>query len=242
MTTAVTIGPCTLYLGNAMDILAGLPEKADLLASDPPYKLTSGGRNAQVMGGIFASDRYDNSGKIMEYVPWEDMATPLFAACADDADAYIMANDKNVFAAHAAFTGAGWRHHNLLVWDKVTPTRNRWYMKELEFTLYLWKGRAKTIRNPGSKQRHEIPRPDDKFHATEKPVAVMERYILNSTDPGQLVLDPFAGSASTLVAAMRHRRRAVGIELNARWFDLACERLHREWRALCENEGFQAAE
>ena len=227
-----TIGNCTLYLGDAMEILPSLPEKADLLVTDPPYKLTSGGRNAQVMAGIFSSDRYDNSGNLMTVVPWKEMAPPIFAACKLDADAYVMANDKNIFKAHDAFLDAGWKLHNLLCWDKISPTRNRWYMKELEYCLYLWKGRAKTIRNPGSKQRHAVPRPKERFHDTEKPVEVMGRYILNSSDEGDLVLDPFAGSASTLVAAMRSGRRAVGVELDQRWFDMACERLHREWNVL----------
>lgn len=227
-----TVGPCTLYLGDAMELLPQLPQKADLLVTDPPYKLTSGGRRAQVMSGIFASERYDNSGNLMANVPWQKMAGPIFAACKPDADGYVMANDKNIFEAHAAFTSAGWKLHNLLCWDKISPTRNRWYMKELEYCLYLWKGRAKTIRNPGSKQRHEVPRPTERFHNTEKPVEVMSRYILNSSDPGQLVLDPFAGSAATLVAAMRHGRHAVGIEINRIWFEKACKRLEAEWMAL----------
>ncbi|MBW3243242.1 site-specific DNA-methyltransferase [Epibacterium sp. DP7N7-1] len=215
-----------------MEILPTLDELADLLVTDPPYKLTSGGRNTQVMSGIFASDRYDNSGKLMKIVPWSEMAPPIFAACKPDADGYVMANDKNLFKAHDAFLGAGWKLHNVLCWDKISPTRNRWYMKELEYCLYLWKGRAKTIRYPGSKQRHEVPRPKDRFHNTQKPVEVLERYIRNSSSKGQLVLDPFAGSASTLVAAMRHGRRAVGIELNPTCFDMACARLEAEWAAV----------
>lgn len=228
----LTVGPVTLLLGDAIRILPGIGDKADLLLTDPPYKLTAGGRNSQVMGGIFANTEYDNSGNLMPVVPWSEMGPALFEACAADADGYVMSNDKNVFEARNAFIAAGWKFHNLLVWDKITPTRNRWYMKELEFTLYLWKGRAQTIRRPGSKQRFECHRPEDRFHTTQKPVELMEHYIRNSTDPGQLVLDPFAGSAATLVAAMRAGRRAIGCELNPKWFRLAAARLEREWVAI----------
>lgn len=220
----------TLYNGCALTLLPRLRGVADLVVTDPPYKLTSGGRNAQVMSGIFASDRYDNSGKLMATLGWAEFAKPLLEACRSNADAYIMADDKQVFVAHAAMTGAGWRCHNLLVWNKGFPTRNRWYMKENEYTLYLWKGRARTIRNPGSKQTFMTPRPGraEKIHSTQKPLALLDHYIQNSSEPGDLVLDPFAGSAATLVAALRAGRRAVGIEIDTEIYSRSVERLTRE--------------
>lgn len=220
----------TLYQGCALTLLPRLRGVADLVVTDPPYKLTSGGRNAQVMSGIFASDRYDNSGELMQVVSWTEFARPLLEACRPDADAYVMANDKQVFAAHAAMIGAGWRCHNLLVWNKGAPTRNRWYMKENEYTLYLWKGRARTIRNPGSKQTFHANRPDraEKIHDTQKPVQLLDHYIRNSSNQGDLVLDPFAGSAATLIAALRAGRRAIGIEIDVDNFRAAVARLEKE--------------
>ena len=220
----------TLYQGCALSLLPRLSGLANLIVTDPPYKLTSGGRNAQVMSGIFSRDRYDNSGDLMRSVGWSEFAGLLLDACRPDADAYVMANDKQIFAAHAAMIAAGWRCHNLLVWNKGAPTRNRWYMKENEYTLYLWRGRAKTIRNPGSKQTFSAARPDraEKIHDTQKPVSLFEHYIRNSSDPGDIVLDPFAGSAATLVAALRSGRRAVGIELDPVNYARAVSRLERE--------------
>jgi site-specific DNA-methyltransferase (adenine-specific) len=182
------------------------------------------------MSGIFASDRYDNSGQLMRTVGWGEFAGLMLGACVPDADAYVMANDKQIFAAHAAMIQAGWRCHNLLVWNKGAPTRNRWYMKENEYTLYLWKGRARTIRNPGSKQTFTTPRPEraEKIHDTQKPVELLDHYIRNSSEPGELVLDPFSGSAATLVAALRAGRRAIGIELDPGHYTRAVERLTRE--------------
>lgn len=225
-------GPVTLIHGDAMDVLPALPVKADLLVTDPPYKLTSGGSNGKSMSVVFASENYDNSGDFMRSISWAEMAPVIHASLRADADAYVMSNDKNIFAAQAAFCSAGFKLHNLLVWDKITPTRNRWYMKELEFTLYLWKGRARTINNPGCKQRQEIPRPKDRFHTTQKPVALFETYITNSSQPSEIVLDPFAGSAASLVAAMRTGRRAIGIEIEPRWFEAASLRLAQEWERI----------
>lgn len=234
----VTIGNIRLIQG---DMRAVLPElvrqgvRADLLVTDPPYKLTSGGKSSKAMGGKFAPEVYDNSGELMAVVPWAEMAPVIFPALADNADAYVMAEDKNIFKAHAAFLGAGFRYHSLLDWTKPTPTRTPFYMKDKEHVLYLWKGKARHINFGGSKRSFPCPRPANALHPTQKPVELMVRYIGNSTDAGQLVLDPFMGSGSTLVAAAQLGRAAIGIELESKWFDLACERVDQAIFEVSEN-------
>jgi site-specific DNA-methyltransferase (adenine-specific) len=231
----VTIGPVTLICGDSVDVLSSMPGIADLIVSDPPYKLTSGGKNSQVMSGKFANTRYDNSGKLMRITTWDDMAGPIFEAAGPDADAYIMANDKQIFRAENAFCSAGWKLHNLLSWKKESPTRNRWYMKDIEYILYLWKGKAKTINNPGSTQFMPYPRPKNAIHNTQKPLGLLTEMIENSSQPGDLVVDPFPGSGSTLVAAMRSGRRALGIELNPDMFELSKAWIAQEWQRISEN-------
>ncbi|MBA5779479.1 site-specific DNA-methyltransferase [Stappia sp. F7233] len=223
------IGPATLYLGDAREIVPALP-KAHLFVSDAPYRLTSGGaaktssRHKPMTVGWMAD--YSNNGAIVHCdIDWDEVAALAFEALVDDADCYLMANDKNVFPAHAAGVRAGFRLHNLLVWGKGTATANRWFMKDCEFTLYLFKGRAKTILTPGAKQLSQIPQRDETGHPTEKPVLEMERYIRASAKPGETVLDPFMGSGSTGVAAVRAGRRFVGVEIERRWFDAACRRI-----------------
>ncbi|NTG73276.1 site-specific DNA-methyltransferase [Agrobacterium rhizogenes] len=194
------IGGCTLYLGNSMEIMPALIP-ADLVVSDVPYSLTTGGKakSQKTMSGIFAADNYANNGQLV-------MATVPFPA---------MMN-----ALHAGF-----QFHNLLVWDKVSPTANRWYMKNLEFTLYLWKGRARTINNPSSKQLIRGGVDKETSHPTEKPVYLMEEYILNSSAHGETVLDPFMGSGTTGVACVKTGRKFIGIEIDPIYFELACERI-----------------
>ncbi|MFG6082904.1 site-specific DNA-methyltransferase [Paracoccus litorisediminis] len=228
----VTIGSCRIILGDAMALLCRLDEKADLIVTDPPYRLTSGGRNGQVMSGKFARDRYDNSGDLMDIVSWDEMALPLYHACKPDADLYVMANNKQIFPAHAALSRAGWRDHNLLAWNKGSPTRNRWYMKDLEYTLYLYKGRAKTIRQPGSKQLFSAARPDCDWHPTAKPVALFEHYISNSSDPGDLVIDPFGGSGTCAIAALKTGRRCISYEINPEWFERKVARIRKAHDAM----------
>jgi len=221
------IGDCTLYLGDAMEIMPAL-DPAHLCVSDVPYALTTGGvsKSSKTMSGIFAAHNYANDGQlIMATVPFPEMMQAIYGALVNDADCYVMANDKNVYPLTDAAHKAGFGFHNLLVWDKITPTPNRWYMKNLEFTVYLWKGRARTINNPGAKQliRGGVEKVTD--HPTEKPVPVMAEYIRNSSQRGEVVLDPFMGSGTTGVAAAQLGRRFLGIELDEAHFETSCERI-----------------
>lgn len=223
----IEIGGCTLYLGDAMEILPTL-DPADLCVTDAPYKLTTGGvsKSSKTMSGIFAAHNYANDGQlVMANVEWNVMAPPIFSALVDDADCYVMCNDKNLMPCEAAFTDAGFKKHNTLTWDKISPTANRFYMKNIEFTHYFWKGHARTINNPSCKQGIIGRQIDQSPHPTEKPVWLMERYLCNSSQPGDVVLDPFMGSGSTLVACVQSGRRGIGIELDPKFYDIALERV-----------------
>lgn len=221
----VRIGPHRLFQGDCLDVLTTLRGVADMICCDVAYELTSGGNAHQTMGGIFAQDRYDNNGKLMDVPPWEDLGGPFWRACKPDADAYLMSNDKNLARGQIAFEGAGWKFHNLLYWNKVRATRNRWYMKDAEFTLYMWKGKARVINDCGSKQSFTLNARKVTDHPTEKPVELMRHYIKNSTHVGQVVLDPMMGSGTTMVAAHQSGRIGIGIELDPKWFALSCQRV-----------------
>jgi site-specific DNA-methyltransferase (adenine-specific) len=124
-----------------------------------------------------------------------------------------------------------------LVWDKIRATRNRWYMKNLEFSLYLWKGAAdpQGINDCGSKQSFPLNAKKETAHPTEKPVELGLHYIRNSTNPGDVVLDPMMGSGSAMVAAIQSGRRGIGIEIDPQWFEVACERVERALRSAPES-------
>jgi site-specific DNA-methyltransferase (adenine-specific) len=207
------------------DVLPLLTERAALILTDPPYRLTSGGNSTGEMGGCFAKDRYDNSGELFPIVEWADLAPLLFAAAREDADAIVMANDKNLNAAESALARAGFKHHRTLVWDKRTVTAGKYFMQGLEFGLYMWRGHARTISDPSTHPLFRVPHRDETLHPTEKPVAMLQRWIELTTDPGDLVIDPFMGSGSTAIAALRAGRRFIGIEVMPRWYDVAARRV-----------------
>lgn len=228
------IGDCTLYQGDMRDVLPALPEKADLCATDAPYKLTSGGRSAS-MGGKFHPDRYDNKGKLMQVVPWKKMGTPIYGALKDQADLYVMTSGDHVSTSQSAFEAAGFKHHTICSWHKVSAPRSRYYMKVQEFTHFMWKGPARDVRDGGVKTLFTCPAPRGlNWHPTPKPTALMAQYVLQSSDAGWLVLDPFMGAGATILAALAFGRRAIGVEIDPLFFDMTCARIKAAYR-----DGFQ---
>ena len=120
---------------------------------------------------------------------------------------------------------AGFDIHNLLIWEKNNATPNRWYMKNCEYIIFARKGAAKPINNCGSKTVLQFKNVKDKIHPTEKPLDLLELLITNSTLPGDIVLDPFGGSFSTALAAIKTGRKAISFEIDKNFFSAGKERL-----------------
>lgn len=224
----------TIRHDNCMNIMADMIQSnhhVDLIVTDPPYKLTSGGKSLApdskhrpMRGGWMRS--YSNNGNpVFCEVKFTDWLPLAYKVLRDNADIYAMANDKNIGDMLNAFHAAGFGVHNILVWDKRTATANRWYMKNCEFIVYGWKGRAKTINNPSSMMMVSVPQVDESNHPTEKPVALMEYLILNSSIPGETVFDPFMGSGTTGVAAQNVGRKFYGVEIDSQFYAIAEHRL-----------------
>jgi DNA modification methylase len=222
------IGRATLYLGDAREVLPSLPKSA-LVCSDPPYRVSKGGfaSNLQLEGGFggWMKD-YGNQGDIVtcdiEFSAWMPL---VFEALDERAQAYFMSNGRNLKDMQIAAEGAGFRLHTILVWDKRAALPNKFYQNVTEFGLFMFKGKARTINDPGSKNLVSIFQRDESPHPTEKPVELMRFWVGNSSQPHDLVLDPFMGSGTTGVASLQLGRSFVGIEQEARWFDIACKRI-----------------
>lgn len=222
MTAPVIIGEAVLYHGRAEEILPTL-ERAPLIVTDPPYLLTSGGKGDKMTFG----GKYKNDGRLVPCdISWPEIMETL-AGALDPAggDAYVMADDKNLGDADIAARAAGLQHHRTLVWRKPNGTQNRWYMKNAEFALYLFRGRARRINDCGAGQVFDFRPGTDTDHPTEKPVGLMRAWIEQSSDPGDLVIDPFMGSGTTGVAALCAGRRFIGIEIKQEFFELSRRRM-----------------
>ena len=216
-----------LEYGDCLEVLKSIPDgSVDLVVTDPPYRCISGGRAGKrnQPSGILTK----NDGKLFDHndISAEEWFPEVYRVLKDNSHCYVMTNLLNLAHFMSVAQAAGFKIHNLLVWKKNNATPNKWYMKNCEFTLFLYKGKAKFIHDCGSKQVHEFKNiTGSKNHPTEKPVELMEFYILNSSDRGDVVLDPFMGCGSTGVACVNTGRQFIGIELDPVYFEIADKRI-----------------
>lgn len=196
-----------------------------------------------------------NDGKIFTHNDIHpDVYLPeVYRVLSDQAHLYLMTNTYNLAEKDllGSIKRAGFQVHSILPWIKNNATPNRWYMKDTEFTIFARKGKAFPINNMGTRASQRVnPHPLDlpgvwddlgyidfpfaldwdnvtspKAHPTEKPVNLMKTYIENSTQEGDVILDPFMGAGSTGVAAIETGRRFIGVELDKEHFDKASVRL-----------------
>lgn len=198
----------------------------DLVVSDPAYATISGGSN-QGKGrpsGMLSK----NDGKIFEDndIRPGDYLPELYRVCADQCHVYLMSNFFTLEETMRELRAAGFKIHNLLIWLKNNVTPNRWYMKNVEYTIFARKGKAFGINNAGSKTCAAFDNPKSpKLHETEKPVGLMELYVGNSSKPGDLVYDPFFGAGATAVACQNLGRNFVGSETQQKYVDITEMRL-----------------
>lgn len=220
-----------LYKGDCLEVMKQIPDKSvDCVITDPPYRVISGGRNDDISRAKWSSPcgvLTKNDGKIFTHndIDFEDWIPEIYRVLKDDSDFYCMTNTINLFKINECCTRCGFKLHNLLVWEKNNATPNRWYMKNCEYTLFYYKGKAKAINNMGSKTVHSFNNPREKNHPTEKPVGLMGLYVSNSTQPNDTVLDPFMGSGTTGVACKQANRNFIGIELDDKYFEIAKNRI-----------------
>lgn len=212
---------------SMLDIFA--EDSVDLIVTDPPYRTITGGdkdgKNSKRPQGMLHGNRklfaHQNNISPQDWMP------KLYRVLKPGSHCYIFTNALNMHAMLTASHNAGFSLHNILVWEKNNCTPSQYYMKNCEYVLFLRKGKAKWINNIGdSKTVHKFDNIlGSKLHPTEKPVDLLQYYILNSSSPGDLILDPFMGSGSTGEAALKCGRKFVGIEIDNNCFQVAEKRI-----------------
>lgn len=205
----------------------------DCFISDVPYKLVAGGLTGKLSKKItgtalnFTNKNTKNGKANFEdnSIEFKDYISLLYKVMKENTHSYIMVNDRNLNNLINELEKNNFKLLNILVWNKNNAMPNHWYMKNAEFIVFFRKGKAKYINNQGCKQVIEINNVKKKIHPTEKPIELMELFILNSTNENDLILDPFMGSGTTCLSALQTNRCFIGIEKNKEYFNLAKNRL-----------------
>ena len=203
--------------------------KANLFLTDPPYEVTPTSvthytGDGMIKRGWMGKDYPVNHGKMFQIPEFSEWIISCLPSMAENSDCYIMSNDRNLSDIMGAALNNGWRYHNILIWQKPVGIPNRWYFKDAEFTFYGFIGKAKTINNGSSSQIFKCKHARDKVHVSQKPVELFEHYIENSTKKYEIVLEPFAGSGTALIACEKTNRKCHAIELEPKYCDVIVKR------------------
>jgi site-specific DNA-methyltransferase (adenine-specific)/modification methylase len=203
------IGNATLYLGDCLEILPTLP-KVDAVITDPPYGIgEAAGKNAS-RGNIAVA-------KDFGVAEWDNETAEEAVALAISLATYSIVFGGNFYTLPPT---SCW-----LVWDKMNGN-NDFADCELAWTnipkavrrlRYLWNGMLKAA----GELRGD--------HPTQKPVGVMAWCLQQLPESASTILDPFMGSGTTGVACAQLGRKFIGIEIEPKYFDIACRRIEQAY-------------
>ncbi len=237
--------------GDALRVLAALPTASiDLMVCDPPYRLSnngttnSGGKRVSVNKGA-----WDAAGDVEDDHNFD--RTWLRSAqrvLKPEGTLWTFGTHHNLFSTGFAMQRGGWRIINHVAWTKPNPPPTQ-HQRSLTHSheSILWASPnhdepqrhafhydlAKTV-NDGKQLRDtwEFSAPtllekEDGRHAAQKPLRLLERIISLTSNPGDVVMDFFAGSSTTGLAALALGRQYIGVELDKEHFALSMRRLSR---------------
>ena len=198
---------------------------ADMVFTDPPYNVNYANSAKDKMRGKDRAILNDNLGDGF-YDFLLAALKPTVANCRGGI--YVAMSSSELDVLQAAFRAAGGKWSTFIIWAKNTFTLGRAdYQRQYEPILYGWPEGAQRHwcgdRDQGDVWAIKKPQKND-LHPTMKPVELVERAIRNSSRPGNVVLDPFGGSGTTLIAAEKSGRVARLIELDPKYVDVIVRR------------------
>jgi len=195
-------------------------KKAQLVVTDPPYNVDYKGTAGKIKNDKMAEDQFEQF-LLAAY-------SQMYESMTDDASIYVFHSDSHGLAFRKAFEEAGFYLSGCCIWKKQSLVLGRSpYQWQHEPVLFGWKKKGKHQWYTGRKESTiwEFDKPKKNAdHPTMKPVALVAYPIMNSTMTGCLVLDPFGGSGSTLIACEQTGRICYTVELDEKFCDVIVKR------------------
>jgi site-specific DNA-methyltransferase (adenine-specific) len=217
--------PFQLHHGDAVEFLRGLPSGSiDLMITDPAYESLEKHRAVGTTTRLKVSKSSSNPWfAIFPNARFPELFAEAHRVLKKNAHLYLFCDAETAFIAKPEGEKVGFKFWKPLVWDKRSIGMGYHYRSRYEFILFFEKGKRR-LNNLGTADVIEVPRIRGGY-PTEKPSAVSSVLVSQSTLPGEIVLDPFMGSASVGVAAIGAGRAFIGNDVNVDSLKIARERL-----------------
>lgn len=230
-------GGITIYHGDCLAVMAALPEESiDTVFTDPPY--SSGARNAATIRARKSMRREEGEYGQEDWIGGDNLTAHGFAmlvrmfgvealrVTARDGHLFCFMDWRQLPVLQGSIEASGWSARALLVWDKKHFGMGNGFRQQAEFILHASKGTGDNFLRHDLGTVFRASRQSDEIgHPTVKPLGIVEQCL--SAVPG-CVLDPFMGSGTTLEAARNLNRKAIGIEIEERYCEIAAKRLSQE--------------
>jgi len=247
-------GDFVLYHDNSLNILAQLPENSiDMIFADPPYNLSNGGFSVQAGKRVSVNKgNWDKSRGFEDdydfHYKWLEAARRVLKP---HGTLWVSGTYHSIYQCGHALQALNYHILNDISWFKPNASPNlscRFFTASHETIIWVRKEKkAKHIFNygamkngnwpedqlkkPGLQMRSVwsmgTPKPEEKKfgkHPTQKPLSLLNRIVLASTNKGDIVLDPFAGSSTTGIAATLNGRKYIGIDMEPKYLELSRKR------------------
>jgi site-specific DNA-methyltransferase (adenine-specific) len=216
--------------GDCLEVMKQLPDGCvDAVITDPPYasldvEVANGTTTRLVSRDRFAGKRLSSSTGKRWFSTIATEALPVMF----ESIRRLLVHDGALYVFADVKTGLDFfpvlRPANVIVWDKLKIGMGYSWRRMHEWIAYCPMPKHR-LRDAGAGDIIRCPGVTEKLHPTQKPEGVVAAIIENSTDPGDIILDPFCGSGTTCVAAKRLGRHWIGIELDERYCEIARNRL-----------------
>ena len=246
-----------LFHGYSLELLQKFKDNSfDLLFPDPPYFLSNDGISCK--SGKMVSVNKGKWDKLNNYEEIETFNRCWLEECQrilkENGTIWVSGTHHNIYSVGNNMKKLGYKILNVITWEKPNPPPNlscRYFTHSTEQIIWSAKNqKSKHLFNyavmkklNGDKQMKDVwqlkaPSVGEKKHGkhpTQKPVQLLERIILASSNEGDLVLDPFQGSGTTGIVSSRLGRKYIGIDLNTEYLDISVKRI-RDDQSLFNNQ------
>lgn len=214
-----------LFRDDAVKWLSTLADASvDLIITDPPYESLEKHRKIGTTTRLKVSDGSSNQWfDIFPNERFERLFLELYRVLKKNSHFYLFCDQETMFYVKPIAEKIGFKFWKPIVWNKMAIGMGYHYRAKYEFILFFEKGKRK-LNDLGIPDVLECKRVH-RGYPTEKPLALLETLISQSSSHDDLVVDPFFGSGSTLVAAKKLGRRAMGCDISSAAHEHLCRRM-----------------